>query len=132
MAYSATSGDPSNMGFLLGRLLDMISQVVTNASSDSVDLDAEALLLFEYASFYTYEDPKFREDWERIQKLRKAEYARLGIEQGDDARVDLGFRFQEVGATVRSLCRLHVLTRAETNKTGYEPMKSGAKAVVVH
>lgn len=110
MAYAST--DIGSLRFLAANVIYQCTQAMLQAS-DEKDADAlhDACMMMDVvSSYYTEEDGEFKQEWQAIQNARgKAKWA-----PGEDQGQDLGFRWMELKAMFRSLCRKGTFVRIES------------------
>lgn len=118
MAYS--SSDIGSLRFLAANVIYQATGKLLNAE-DEADADAlhDACMMMDVvSSYYTENDPLFAKEWAAIQADRlKATWV-----PGQDATQDLGFRWRELKAMFRSLCRKGTFVRIDSPSAAWEPL----------
>jgi hypothetical protein len=103
-------------GYLLTVFLQEVGRKIAQ-SEEAPDLDSETLWADVLSSSFTEQDDAFQDEWQKIQEARrthKYQDGTIGYQENYDEGVDLGFRFRELRAMVRSACRKGILTRYES------------------
>lgn len=127
MAYA--SPDVHSAAFLAGNIVYQATQRMLD-SDDGRDLEVldDAVLLMDVvSSYFTENDPQFAVESQRINEARKAarirgEDGKLSpYEPGYDKHLDADFRFRELKAMFRSMCRVGKFTRIESPSAEWKP-----------
>lgn len=120
MAY--TSNDIASLTFLAANVIYQTTGRVMDAEDEEdADILNDAVLMMDVvSSYYTELDPVFAKEWQSIQKDRldpkKAPYA-----PGQDRAQDDGFRWRELKAMFRSLCRMGKFVRIDSPSAEWKP-----------
>lgn len=110
MAYAST--DIGSLRFLAANVIYQATGAMLSAEDErDGDILHDACLMMDVvSSYYTEKDADFAKEWQAIQKDRaKAPYA-----PGQDQTQDLGFRWRELKAMFRALCRQGTFVRQES------------------
>lgn len=127
MAYA--SPDVHSAAFLAGNIIYQATQRLFDAENDG-DLDVlndAAPLMDVVTSYFTESDPVFLAEMEKITAARKAAKVKgedgrvYPYEPGFDKAMDADFRFKELKAMFRSMCRVGKFTRIESPSATWEP-----------
>lgn len=121
MAYEGN--ELGSLRFLAGNLMYQVTaRMMQGGNQEDIDaLDDATLLMDVISSYYTEKDKKFKEEWVAIQQARQ-EALEAGYLPGEnDPAKDLDFRFRELKAMFRSLCRSGVFVELAAPKTTWEP-----------
>lgn len=123
MAYA--SPDIATPRFLGANVVYQATQALL-AGDDSADADVlnDAVLMMDViTSYYTERDALFAAEWKAIQDDRKnPEKAPYG--PGEDRGQDDGFRWRELKAMFRSMCRVGKFERMESPAAEWEPLEA--------
>lgn len=117
MAYAST--DIGSLRFLAANVIYQATGAMLGAEDESDgDILHDACLMMDVvSSYYTETDEDFAKEWDTIQAKRaKAPYA-----PGQDQSQDLGFRWMELKAMFRSLCRKGTFVRIESPSVEWNP-----------
>lgn len=123
MAYNGA--DIGSLRFLAANVIYQATQSLLRPDSgDETDrgvLDDAALMMDVVASYHTETDQKFKEEWGKIVEDRQT--AQKGLARGLelDPSVNEAFRWRELRAMFRSLCRAGKFERQESPNAGWDP-----------
>lgn len=120
MAYN--SNDIASLTFLAANVIYQATGRVMDAENeDDADILNDAVLMMDViSSYYTETDAQFAKEWRQIQADRldpkKAPYL-----PGVDRAQDDGFRWRELKAMFRSLCRAGKFVRIDSPSAEWKP-----------
>lgn len=127
MAYA--SNDVGSATFLAGNIIYQATQrlLAERDPEDGEVLDDAVLLMDAVTSYFTEDDAVFAKESAAIQKARQGAKIRgedgklYPYEPGFDANLDTAFRFKELKAMFRSMCRVGKFTRVEAPSAEWKP-----------
>lgn len=130
MAYATSGGDVGSATFLAGNIMYQTTQALLDAEDgDDLDILNDAVMLMDsVTSYFTEKDPTFTIEWHKIQAARlKATIldekgAVHAYQPGFDTTADADFRWREMRAMFRSMCRLGKMTRVESPSASWDPV----------
>lgn len=123
MTYAGT--DIGSLRFLAANVIYQATGALLRPEiGDEADrgvLDDSVLMMDVLASYYTEQDPQFAAEWTRIVKDR--EKAMAGLKEGFELEpsVTESFRWRELKAMFRSLCRKGTFVRQESPSAEWKP-----------
>lgn len=133
MAY--TSDNVGSATYLAGNIIYQATQrlMESKPEEDTDVLDDAVLLMDVVTSYFTEDDPKFRTEFEAIAEARKNAKVKgednklYPYEPGFAKNLDDAFRYKELKAMFRSMCRAGKFTRVESPTAEWKP-RAEAKA----
>lgn len=120
MAYA--SPDIGTPRFLAANVVYQATQALLGGddAGDTDVLNDAVLMMDAITSYYTESDKEFAKEWKKVQEDRaKAPYA-----PGEDRSQDDGFRWRELKAMFRSMCRVGKFERQESPSAEWEPLEA--------
>lgn len=121
MAYSG-SNEIGSLRFLAANVIYQATQRILEAEDggDSDILSDAVLLMDVVSSYYTEKDQAFAKEWAAIQKDR-LDRAKAPFAPGEDRAQDDGFRWRELKAMFRALCRSGAFVRIDSPSAEWNP-----------
>jgi hypothetical protein len=129
VAYGTSAGDLGNATFQAGNIMYQTTQAILQAE-DGQDMDIlnDAVMLMDtVTSYFTDSDPVFVKEWAAIGEARRKATIRdekgnaFAYEPGHDNQLDAQFRWRELRAMFRSMCRIGKMTRVDSPNAEWTP-----------
>lgn len=123
MAYNST--DIGSLRFLAANVIYQATQSLlrpdTGDEADRGVLDDASLMMDVVSSYHTEADADFKTEWAAIVKDRRAAEASLTRGMELDPSVVEAFRWREIRAMFRSLCRKGTFVRQDAPNATWDP-----------
>lgn len=121
MAYEQK--DISSVRFLAANIVyQLTGRMMGGGNAEDADAaDDAALLMDMVSSYFTESDPVFHKEWAIIQAARASDLERGYLPGENDPAKDLDYRFREMKAMFRCLCRKGQFVDLAPPKTTWEP-----------
>lgn len=125
MAYAGSGGDIGSLRFLAANIIyQATSSLLRPDTGDEADrgvLDDASLMMDVVASYHTEKDDDFKTEWAGIMADRKKAEASLTRGMELDPSVVEAFRWRELRAMFRSLCRKGTFVRQDSPNAAWDP-----------
>lgn len=123
MAY--TGGDIGSLRFLAANVIYQATQALlrpdTGDEADRGVLDDASLMMDVVSSYHTEADHEFKTEWAAILKDRRQAESTLTRGMELDPSVVEAFRWREIRAMFRSLCRKGTFVRQDAPNASWDP-----------
>lgn len=123
MAY--TGGDIGSLRFLAANVIYQATQALlrpdTGDEADRGVLDDASLMMDVVSSYHTEQDSEFKAEWAAILKDRRQAESTLTRGMELDPSVVEAFRWREIRAMFRSLCRKGTFVRQDAPNASWDP-----------
>lgn len=123
MAY--TGGDIGSLRFLAANVIYQATQALlrpeTGDEADRGVLDDASLMMDVVSSYHTEQDSDFKAEWAAILKDRRQAEANVPRGMELDPSVVEAFRWREIRAMFRSLCRKGTFVRQDAPNATWDP-----------
>lgn len=123
MSYS--TNDIGSLRFLAANVVYQTTGAMlrpeTGDEADRGVLDDAVLMMDVISSYYTEKDPQFATEWKRISQERRSAEAQVKPGMELEPSVLEAFRWRELKAMFRSLCREGTFVRRESPEAEWKP-----------